>query len=250
MTKPVTIPNTFASQSGNVPASELDANYNVLAAALNDIPTYGNYYLDTGAANALVVTTTPPITFTYTAGAWLDVVVTNSSVGACTLNVNAMGAVPIGDSAGNALISLSGGQSLLAGCVYRLVHDGTLFRIASIPQINGSFVGTASSGISGTPTATFVYNIVGNLCSLQCSAGLSGTAAGTTFVVSGVPAICCGQSGANILTRAIDNSVDVLALVKINSAVLTFYNGLAAGTWTASGNRGIEPKWQISYPLT
>jgi hypothetical protein len=127
MAKPVTIPNTFATQSGNVPASQLDADYNVLSAAINDVPTYGNYLSDTGAVNALVVTTPANITFSYTTGVWLDVLVANTNTSlTVNLNVNGLGNKSV-LTAGGATIPIG---NLVAGTMYRAVYDGASFRVS------------------------------------------------------------------------------------------------------------------------
>lgn len=164
MSKPVTIPNTFATQSGNVPASQLDADYSVLAAAINDTGTYGNYLADTGAVNALVVTTPANITFSYATGVWLEVLVANTNtLSTVNLNVNGLG---------NQLVrSPSGGTlpigALVAGTVYRMVFDGSVFRaalpsfvanVATFPGADPSGVGDSTSAIqTAVNTGLSVY---------------------------------------------------------------------------------------------
>ena len=56
MTKPVTIPNTFATATTAIPLSQLDGDFTAVATAINDANTYSNYAADTGSANAYVVT--------------------------------------------------------------------------------------------------------------------------------------------------------------------------------------------------
>ena len=61
MSKPVTPVIAFATESGNQPASQLDTNFNQLAAAINDFGTYSVYAADTGAVNAIAVYVTPTV---------------------------------------------------------------------------------------------------------------------------------------------------------------------------------------------
>ncbi|NBU93072.1 MAG: hypothetical protein EBS18_00605 [Actinobacteria bacterium] len=67
MTKPVTIPNTFATATNAIPLSQLDGDFTAVANAINDANTYSNYAADTGSANAYVVTFTG-VSTTYSAG--------------------------------------------------------------------------------------------------------------------------------------------------------------------------------------
>lgn len=149
MSKPVTIPNTFATQSGDVLASQLDDDFSALQNAINDFSTYGGLYSDTGAVNALVVTIPAPLTFAYTGTPWLDVIVsvTNTSP-TVTLNVNGLGAITIKDSSG---ASLTVG-ALVAGTMYRMVYDGTNFRAlnSGTPPFPTNVVISPVSGVALT----------------------------------------------------------------------------------------------------
>lgn len=96
MTKPVTIANTFATQTGNVPASELDQNFAALATVQNDLGSYGNLGTDTGTANNYVVGFPAGITFTLQGGVPISFVpLNNNAAGPCTINVEGTGALPL-----------------------------------------------------------------------------------------------------------------------------------------------------------
>jgi hypothetical protein len=117
--------NVFQNQAGPIPLSQLDTNFNQLAAAINSLLTFGNYYTDAGAANSLAVTVTSPQTVSYTAGLVLYVKVSNSNTGATTLNVNGLGTRNVVTNQGAALVA---GQ-ITAGGAYLFVFDGTNFQL-------------------------------------------------------------------------------------------------------------------------
>jgi len=64
---------TFGGQTGSIALSLLDTNFTQIATFLNSTNNFSNYLTDTGAANAIVVTTATSITATYTAGLMLVV---------------------------------------------------------------------------------------------------------------------------------------------------------------------------------
>lgn len=119
MTKPVSLPTTVAA----------------LGAAVNDIATYSNYFVDSGAANAMVVTLTTGLTFSYAAGVGLQVQVAATNTSATTINVNALGTKNVTNSN---LTALSAGQ-LIAGAIVLLIYDGTEFQLTGLvfPQTAG-----------------------------------------------------------------------------------------------------------------
>ena len=91
---------------------------------LNDLPVAG-YFVDSGAKNAYVVTI-PGVT-AYAKGLTFTLQIgTTTSDAAATLTVNSLAAKAIVTKTGAAL---SGGE-LVNGTAYRVVYDGTSFRMA------------------------------------------------------------------------------------------------------------------------
>lgn len=126
MTKPVTISNTFATQSGNVPASQIDADLSALAAAVNDPATYTNYAVDTGGANAYVITLNPaPSTQASLVGVPITFKAVNANTTASTLNINGLGIVNIKHNDGTALNS----GEIPANSMVTALYDGTNYQI-------------------------------------------------------------------------------------------------------------------------
>jgi hypothetical protein len=126
-TTQITPTNTFASQSGSIPLSQLDTNFTQITSFLNNPNNYANYLVDSGTANTYVVTfPTGVIPASYTAGLSVVMKVTNSNTGASTVNVNGLGAKNILNPDSSAL---SSGQ-MPANSIVTLIYDGTQFLLA------------------------------------------------------------------------------------------------------------------------
>jgi len=140
MTKPVTIPNTFATATTAIPLANLDADFSTVAAAMNDANTYSNYAPDTGSANAYVVTFSG-VSTTYSAGLRIQFKAGNANTTASTLNVNAQGSKNITYQDGSALAS----GTIAANSIVDVMYDGTQFLLMNDPAgaTGGDVVGPA-----------------------------------------------------------------------------------------------------------
>lgn len=127
--KPVTVPNAFATQTGPIPLSQLDADLQALATAVNDFATYGNYLVDSSATpNLITVTTAGGLSFAYQAGEMLQVKIANTNTAtAVSINVNALGNQTIVIPG----FTLVGIGQLVAGSIVQLQYDGTNFELMS-----------------------------------------------------------------------------------------------------------------------
>jgi hypothetical protein len=128
MTKPVTIPNTFATATTAIPLSQLDSDFSTVATALNDANTYSNYAADTGVANAYVVTLTG-VSTTYSAGLRIQFKAGAANTGASTLNVNSGGTKNITFQDASALSS----GTIAANAIVDVMYDGTQFLLMNDP---------------------------------------------------------------------------------------------------------------------
>jgi hypothetical protein len=142
MTKPVTIPNTFATATTAIPLSNLDADFSTVATAMNDANTYSNYAPDTGSANAYVVTLTG-VSTAYSAGLRIQFKAGNANTTASTLNVNAQGAKNITYQDASAIAS----GTIAANSIVDVMYDGTQFLLMNDPAggTGGDVVGPASA---------------------------------------------------------------------------------------------------------
>ncbi|NBW21097.1 MAG: hypothetical protein EBR82_75350, partial [Caulobacteraceae bacterium] len=143
MTKPVTIPNTFATATNAIPLSQLDGDFTAVANAINDANTYSNYAADTGSANAYVVTFTG-VSTAYSAGLRIQFKAGNANTGASTLNVNAQGNKNITFQDTTTLTS----GTIAANAIVDVMYDGTQFLLMNDPAGavgTGDVVGPASA---------------------------------------------------------------------------------------------------------
>ena len=119
----------------------------------------GNWAVDTGTANAVVIALTPALT-SYSAATGIPIRIKKVNIdntGAVTVNVNGLGAVPILSNHGGG--NLTAGQ-LNGGGVFDIIYDGTNFQITSdrvVPQ------GTISnSQLASMPPNTVKSNLTGS----------------------------------------------------------------------------------------
>jgi hypothetical protein len=188
MAKPITIPNTFANATTAIPLSQLDNNYSVITASINDANTYSNYAADGGSANAYVVALAN-VSTTYTAGLRIQFKAANTNSGASTLNVNSQGTKNIFFN-GSALSA----NVIQANAVVDVIYDGTQFQMLSINGTTPSSYGTvtnvsvsSSNGFAGTvANSTTAANITINTTVTGVLKGngtaISAATAGTDYV--------------------------------------------------------------------
>lgn len=131
----------------------------VLAVSADTMPStlLSDYKVDTGAANAYVITPSPAIT-AYTTGQIFSFKAVNANTTASTLNVNGLGVKTIK--------KLSGGfdlvaNDIIAGAVVVVEYDGTNFQLispVSFPPAtqNGASIYAADAGGSDTYVITLV----------------------------------------------------------------------------------------------
>lgn len=131
-------------------------------------PTAGNfnYAVDSGAANAYVVTLTPALG-AYTAGTLVQFKATNANTTASTVNVNGLGAKSIKKLGGSTDL-VSG--DIAAGMIVELEYDGTNFLmlnpVANAPLTAGNIGTTFTAGESitaGQAVSLYPYSSDGGI---------------------------------------------------------------------------------------
>jgi len=175
--------HVFGPDTGPEALSLLDGNYGALTTALNTLTNFSNSYLDSGAANALVVTVPAPQVFAYLDGVILQVkVAAANTVAAPTINVNGLGLKTIVNPDGSALVA---GQ-LVASAWAALQYEGTSGKFMlvggggpALPKLTlGAPAGVAQAlTVKGAANA-FASSIIGSSTAGQ-SFGLA-VSAGTT----------------------------------------------------------------------
>jgi hypothetical protein len=109
---------------------------NILKPLLNLLEVNApKYVVDTGTANNLIVTPSPPYTtLASLIGVQFYVKVAQKNTGASTVNVNGIGAIPIKK---NLSLDLGAGD-LPQGAIIGLKYDGTVLQLDSVKRVNPS----------------------------------------------------------------------------------------------------------------
>jgi hypothetical protein len=120
----------FGTQTNAIPLNYLDDDFNQLAAAINTLNNFSNYYADTSATpNSIAIAISTPQTFTLSAGLTLLVLIANTNTGATSMIINsAYGPISIVNQAQTALTA---GQ-INAGQIVMMVFNGTNFQTIGI----------------------------------------------------------------------------------------------------------------------
>lgn len=150
MAKPVTGLIPFGSSPGPDNTGNLDTNYNLLAAALNDLGTYSNFLTDgSGAANSIVCALPAGLTASLVAGLRVDVKVANTNTGNVFLAIGVLTNTAVLNPDGT---QLTPGQ-IKAGGVYLFEFDGVSFQLLSAANVDLRYVNIVSFGADPTGTA-------------------------------------------------------------------------------------------------
>jgi len=262
------LPNTFATLSGNQPASKLDDNFDALAI----VPQYA-----TAASGTNAIALTVPIPFTsYAIGMQFYCVApgTNTS-STVTLNVNSVGAVNVVKDNNN---SLDEGD-IVSGSVVSFYYDGSNFHLmvhrssvvcAGNRIINGDFVIDSRNGGSqmafsttntygpdrwfvGASTATNLAGCTEQVGSLNPGGvpngpGIgwsacrvlrnSGTYAGFLWLAQAIESANCIDMAGQTVTlsfkarRGSAFAGTLSAAIRSGTGLNEGRNGLSGGTWT------------------
>lgn len=245
----IILTNTFQNESGDVAASQLDVNFGQLSTALNTLSTFGNYYNDSGAVNALLVNVASPQIATYTAGLTLAVKVAITNTGASTLTLNSLGSRSI---LTNSLGALPPG-AMVGGSVVLFIYDGSEFLLAAGNAVTGStgtFTATATNWAAGA-TTTMHYYVANGICTLWLAGSpFTGSASnGSGLGITGLPVACQPPTG-RIVSGPIVTSLGAYGqngTFTIGTSILVDCYTSGTDIWGGSG--GLPPGWSISYPL-
>lgn len=169
--------------------------------------------IDTGTADVLVASVTPALSG-YVQGQSVKCKALNSNTGACTLNINGLGAKSIKlTNGGNPFAS-----AIVAGGEYEFIYDGTNFQLMN-PSVSPSVV---------TPVA------------IQNNAYISGNDIGTTnsYAVTLSPAVASYASGLAVRVKIANTNTGACVLnvnglgnvnIKLNSGSSPLANMIVAG---------------------
>ena len=231
MTKPVSISNTFAGQTGNLPLSELDQNFATLQTALNDPATYQNYGADSGTVNAMVVTLNPvPSSLASMIGVPIQVKVNVTNTGAVTLNLNSFGAISVVDLLNTALTA----GLLVAGQTVQMIYNGSVFQwqgqVPVAVGASGRLLNTQYFTASGTYTPTSGTNSV--IVEVVGGGGGGGGTAATAQTVGG------GGGGGGYARKKITSSFSGVTVTIGCAGGTSSFGALVSATGGSGGGSG------------
>lgn len=142
-----TLPTVLANlAAGNQALSLIDGDLTTLRDPLLSLNTFANYYTDTGAANAYVITVSSPQAVTQSAGLTIQFLATLANTGASTLQINALAAKNIINRDGSALLA----RQITGNSLVTVIYDGTSYQLQGASS--GSLV--PRSYISGLTMST------------------------------------------------------------------------------------------------
>lgn len=205
--------------------------------------------VDSGSANNYVLNFDSPYS-SYEDGEVIYWIPSNTNTGASTLNVNGLGPVAIVYPIVDPLVAeqIAAGQ-IVAGQLATVAYLAGYFILLSFNNvyISGQFTGTLT-GCTTTPTATFDYVRNGNLISLYCNTGLTGTSNSTAMTITGLPSSLQPTFNRNVVCPITDNGTAQIGWVGVGgSGTMTFVK--PGSNFTNSGTKGIGGNWTIIYSL-
>ncbi len=246
------VPNVFQNTTGPDPLSNLDANFTALVNYANDPTNRSNTSADTGAANAYVLTPSPPLT-AYTAGQIVVFLPAHANTGASTINISGKGVVALYKGNSAALVA----NDLLTTVEAVGICDGTNVMLLNPQTIAASTATVAVAGEArnlkivraSTTTLTVTYDQVIEATALSGTLYLSAsgnfTLNGATTGANGmdtgaIPA--SGFVGIYAITKGDGATFAVLGVNAATNGTPTIYPGanMPSG-YTASGLIGIWP---------
>lgn len=192
-------------------AEDVAAEFNAIVSGLDKLPTEAqlksgqlNYAVDTGAANAYVVTM-PQVPLSLYDGYTIQFKAANANTTSSTINVNGLGAKSLVNTDGSVLQS----GDVVAGAMITAVYDGTKFQITSVMQ---GAVNTAVNAKNAAVTAQGAAETAQGLAEDARDAaiiaqGLAEDAADTL----NIPPVA-GESGKWLYTDGVNKSWETLTV--------------------------------------
>lgn len=125
----------------------------------------------------------------------------------------------------------------------------TVGGFSAASKASGSFTGT-QTGYASDLTPTIQYRRSGTTVTLSTATSSLQTSNATTMTLAGIPAAIRPTQTLTYITRLTDNGTVVLGTASISTGgTITFGNGITAGNFTNSGNKGLPSGWTLTYEM-
>lgn len=202
------------------------------AVTLSKLAFLSNFFAqDSGGANAIVISFTPPLT-AYVVGLLFWVKVNANNSGATTMNVDGLGATPVKKYTFDTGLSDLATKELIGGNVYAMFYDGTRFLV-----LNPTPPPAAASSAPVPMAPANVYAAVDAAASVTW-ATFDGGANGIPVGAKAVQLFAKTQ----VTSAATDGEVTVQVRANAGSSVYTAgYSAGVHGVASGSGQFGIYP---------
>jgi hypothetical protein len=245
--QPTTIQYAFATQTGNVPASQLDADFQTLAGQANNITNQANFFVDTGTVNSYAITITSPLTVSMVPGLTVNVLLgTTNTAQAPVLTVNAFPPAQIIYPG----VVFGGSQAVIPGqlredAIATFIYDGLYF-VYQGPIFGSSAFAPTWTGFSANPAGNVTWAVSDLFVCLTMPPD-AGTSNATTMGFTNLPSYLVpvrSQGGACGIVLNAGNSYPGAFGVTASSTTVSFLNlGVTNGLFTASGAKGFPPTY-------
>jgi hypothetical protein len=215
----VSLTHTFGGLSSPVPLNYLDANYTDITDAIASLNTFSNYLVDTGAANAYIVTLGAGLTCSLAAGLTVQFKAANVNTADSTLNVNGTGAKNILNANGAAL----GPGQIPASAIISVMYDGTQYLLLGATTGYGTFAPIDSSGAAlAFTSANGYWTQTGRLFTAVAALTYPATADGSAARIGGFPIASAALTGNIAVGAMYVTGVGPGDLVVVNQAGVTY----------------------------
>jgi hypothetical protein len=235
---------------GQTPGSVNNVIRQIMTDIVNEAGKGAARVLGSVAGTNTITAAMSPALDAYAAGMIVVLTPANTNTGAATLNIDSLGALDVFSPNGAALVA----GEFVAGVPSLLVLDAGADDWVLVGPANtgqGSFTGTVT-GMSGATTGTVKYKIANGVVTLYVDSSITGTSNSSSMQLTGLPAaIQSAVARRGVSAFCIDNSAAVMVSHEALTTAVTFSPFLAGAfsTWTASGTKGIQAGWSITYPL-
>lgn len=239
---PVVLPITFNTLPAGVnPAVDFDQNFNALKNAANSVAQYTPYVLDSGTPNVYQVTLSGGLTTpSYTDGLTFWLKPLNANTGGSTLQVNALGAIPIVNLDGTALSA----NQIISTLPVQLQYFNGKFIIRQSSTFSAGTFAVGITGLTTAPTTTAGFILSNDVVTLRFSP-LFGTSNTTGCTLTGLPGILIPQFASQYVAWPAftfsNNGVTVntVTLLIGTDGTLTFINNGSPSGFANIGTKGV-----------
>lgn len=118
----------------------------------------------------------------------------------------------------------------------------------------GTFTATLATGYAAAPTGTMSYRITGKSVTLFTNPAITGTSNANVLTLTGIPAAAQPAQTLTVPCFVTDNALQVIATCNLSSGSGTLTLGMGAGFsatgFTATGTKGLQSGFSVTYPLS